>query len=62
MDMTQLRQRAREVRALYADQEERRYGRSWTTEEVMLGFLGDVGDLESLFLTTMDVLEEHLRA
>lgn len=104
MDMTQLRQRAREVRALYADQEERRYGRSWTTEEVMLGFLGDVGDLaklvqgkagvrprddldealaheladclwsvltladrygvdlESSFLTTMDDLEEHLRA
>ena len=104
MDMTQLRQRAREVRALYADQEERRYGRSWTIEEVMLGFLGDVGDLaklvqgkagvrprddldealahepadclwsvltladrygvdlESSFLTTMDDLEEHLRA
>ncbi len=28
--------------------EERRFGRRWTTEEIMLGFVGDVGDLAKL--------------
>ncbi|TDU84332.1 MazG-like nucleotide pyrophosphohydrolase family protein [Kribbella voronezhensis] len=41
-------QSAREVRQKYAGFEERRYGRSWTREELMLGFLGDVGDLAKL--------------
>lgn len=39
---------ARVVRETYAGVEERRYGRSWTREELMLGFLGDVGDLAKL--------------
>ncbi|HEU4946706.1 MAG TPA: MazG nucleotide pyrophosphohydrolase domain-containing protein [Kribbella sp.] len=39
---------AREVRRKYAREEGRRYGRSWTPEELMLGFLGDVGDLAKL--------------
>ncbi len=33
------------IRQRYAALEERRYGRSWTREEVALGFVGDVGDL-----------------
>lgn len=40
--------RARAVRAEYAAMELERYGRAWTTEEIMLGFLGDVGDLAKL--------------
>lgn len=39
---------ARAVRARYAQVEADRYGRCWTSEEVMLGFLGDVGDLAKL--------------
>lgn len=39
---------ARAVRAKYAAAEADRYGRSWTPEEIMLGFLGDVGDLAKL--------------
>lgn len=39
---------AREVRALYAAAEADEYGRSWSPEEIMLGFLGDVGDLAKL--------------
>ena len=39
---------AREVRRKYAAEEVRRYGRSWSREELMLGFLGDVGDLAKL--------------
>jgi NTP pyrophosphatase (non-canonical NTP hydrolase) len=48
MDFHQLQERARGVRARYAEVEASRYGRSWTTEEIMLGFLGDVGDLAKL--------------
>ena len=40
--------RARAVRAQYAALEQERYGREWTPEEIMLGFLGDVGDLAKL--------------
>lgn len=43
-----MRARARAVRAQYAVVETRRYGRPWTREEIMLGFLGDVGDLAKL--------------
>ncbi|MBS2937269.1 nucleotide pyrophosphohydrolase [Nocardioides sp. J2M5] len=48
MDFEQMRERARAIRARYAQVEADAYGRSWTTEEVMLGFLGDVGDLAKL--------------
>jgi NTP pyrophosphatase (non-canonical NTP hydrolase) len=48
MDLTEMQERARAVRARYADVERASYGRSWTTEELMLGFLGDVGDLAKL--------------
>jgi NTP pyrophosphatase (non-canonical NTP hydrolase) len=40
--------RARAVRDRYAALETGRYGRGWTREEIMLGFLGDVGDLAKL--------------
>ena len=48
MDFQQMQERARAIRAQYADVEASTYGRSWTTEEIMLGFLGDVGDLAKL--------------
>lgn len=48
MEFGDLQAKAREVRRQYADVEKSTYGRSWTTEEIMLGFLGDVGDLAKL--------------
>ena len=48
MDFAHMQEQARTVRARYAEVEAERYGRSWTTEEIMLGFLGDVGDLAKL--------------
>lgn len=48
MEFTELIRRAAEVRALYAEFEEVKYGRSWTDEELALGFMGDVGDLAKL--------------
>lgn len=48
MDFTEMQAQARGVRSRYAEVEKATYGRSWTTEEIMLGFLGDVGDLAKL--------------
>lgn len=48
VDFEEMRDQARGVRTQYADQETSRYGRAWTREEIMLGFLGDVGDLAKL--------------
>jgi NTP pyrophosphatase (non-canonical NTP hydrolase) len=50
MEFQDLAQRARAVRALYADFEQQQYGSSWTREELALGFVGDVGDLAKLLL------------
>lgn len=47
-DLRVMQARALAVRALYARVEDERYGRRWTTEETMLGFVGDVGDLAKL--------------
>lgn len=48
MDFTELQARARGLRGQYAAVERSRHGRPWTTEEIALGFVGDVGDLAKL--------------
>jgi NTP pyrophosphatase (non-canonical NTP hydrolase) len=48
MEFAEMVEKARLVRGRYAEVEARRYGRSWSREELMLGFLGDVGDLAKL--------------
>lgn len=48
VDFLEMQAKARAVRVRYAAMEAARYGRSWNHEELMLGFLGDVGDLAKL--------------
>lgn len=48
LTLEQASDRANEIRSLYANYESATYGREWTTQELMLGFLGDVGDLAKL--------------
>ena len=48
MEFSALVERARRIRALYAEMEQERYGRQWSDEEIALGFVGDVGDLVKL--------------
>ena len=48
MEFQDLIRRATKVREQYAALERARYGRAWTTEELMLGLAGDVGDLAKL--------------
>ena len=48
MELKELIKRATEIRESYKLLEEKKYGRGWTTEEIAMGFVGDVGDLMKL--------------
>jgi NTP pyrophosphatase (non-canonical NTP hydrolase) len=48
MKFSDLEQSALRLNALYEQLEIKRHGRVWTTEELALGFVGDVGDLAKL--------------
>ncbi|MGN2248021.1 nucleotide pyrophosphohydrolase [Frateuria sp. GZRR35] len=48
MDFSNLEQSALQLNALYEKLETKTYGRVWTTQELALGFMGDVGDLAKL--------------
>ncbi len=39
-----------QIRQCFAAHEQRRTGRTWTREEIMQGFVGDVGDLMKLVM------------
>lgn len=38
------------IRALYTEFEKQKFGKPWTSEEIALGFVGDVGDLVKLIM------------
>lgn len=57
MDLEQLTGRAFAVHALYDELNMRDRGRTWTREEFMLGFVGDVGDLAKLAMASDGVRE-----
>ncbi|MFZ5858776.1 MAG: MazG nucleotide pyrophosphohydrolase domain-containing protein [Chloroflexota bacterium] len=48
MEFSQLVEKALSLRKKYEEMERSRYGSSWTSEELALGFVGDVGDLAKL--------------
>jgi NTP pyrophosphatase (non-canonical NTP hydrolase) len=48
MEFQALVQRAMDVRRQYTELEKSRYGRAWKREEVLQGFIGDVGDVAKL--------------
>lgn len=48
MQLSDLEKLALHLNELYEQLEVQRYGRVWTTEELALGFVGDVGDLAKL--------------
>ena len=50
MDFQSMIDRALTVRKLYEAKEKQLYGTAWTSEEIALGFVGDVGDLAKLVL------------
>ena len=50
MDLGELQERALRIHGLYDALNRRERGRTWTREEFMLGFVGDVGDLAKLVM------------
>src|SRR5687768_5449844 len=48
MKLSDLEKSALHLNELYEQLEIKRYGRIWTTQELALGFVGDVGDLAKL--------------
>jgi len=48
MEFSELERVALQLNRLYERLETRRHGRVWTTQELALGFVGDVGDLAKL--------------
>ena len=48
MEFSALERSALQLNELYEKLEVKRYGRIWTTQELALGFVGDVGDLAKL--------------
>jgi NTP pyrophosphatase (non-canonical NTP hydrolase) len=50
MELAQLTERALQIRQRLAAAEQARHGRPWTREEIMQGFVVDVGDLMKLVM------------
>jgi len=50
MDLSQLSDRAMEIRRHFGDLERAKLGREWTKEEIMQGFVVDIGDLMKLVM------------
>ena len=50
MEFQTIINRALEIRKQYEAQENQLYGSVWTSEEIALGFVGDVGDLAKLII------------
>ena len=50
MEFSQLSERAMQVRQRFSTAETKTHGRSWTREEIMQGFVVDVGDLMKLVM------------
>ncbi|MBI5965518.1 MAG: nucleotide pyrophosphohydrolase [Chloroflexi bacterium] len=50
MEFQNLVKRAIAIRKLYSEKERNLFGSSWTSEEIALGFVGDVGDLAKLIV------------
>ena len=61
MNLSDLESAALRLNELYEQLESKRYGRSWTTQELALGFVGDVGDLAKLIQAHVGVrvIDDH---
>ena len=49
MDFQQIAKRAVDIRNKYSELEKKKYGKEWTREQIMEGFVGDVGELNEAY-------------
>lgn len=66
MTFQELIQKAVVVRKKYAQHEQNSYGKAWSTQDIMSGFVGDVGDLSKLIqakngMRTIDNVDTKLK-
>lgn len=59
MEFKSLQNRALEIRQRYAELEKTKGSREWTREDLVKGFVGDVGDLVKLTMAADGVREIH---
>ncbi len=57
MDIGKLSERAMEIRSRFAEFEQAKFRREWTKEEIMQGFVVDVGDLMKLVMAKSGIRE-----
>jgi len=57
MDIAKLSERAMEIRSRFAEFEQAKFRREWTKEEIMQGFVVDVGDLMKLVMAKSGIRE-----
>jgi len=57
MEFKEIVNKARKVQKMYAELERTKYGQEWGGQQLMLGFMGDVGDLAKL-ITAKEGLRE----
>ena len=50
MEFQEITNRALSIRGQYVEFEQQHYGESWTSEEIVLGLVSDVGDLVKLVM------------
>lgn len=50
MDIEELSKKAIGIKEKYHELEMKKYGKKWTTSQIMEGFVGDVGDLMKLIM------------
>lgn len=62
MKFSDLEKSALQLNELYEQLEIKRYGRIWTTEELALGFVGDVGDLAKLIQANAGIRDNDCKA
>ncbi len=57
MEIKELSQRANEIKEKYSKMELEKFGKEWTSAQVMQGFVGDVGDLMKLVMAKEGIRE-----
>ena len=56
-DIKELTNRAIEIKNKYHKLQKEKYGKEWTTSQIMQGFVGDVGDLMKLIMAKEGIRE-----
>lgn len=57
MELKELSKRAVEIKKRYSKMEMEKFGKEWTSAQVMQGFVGDVGDLMKLVMAKEGIRE-----